>query len=241
MKRLALVFWTLAGFLVLVQVACSFGHSSNASAVAWEPYLVLKTADTRALEAVSAFESRHRQREDFPSFIHEAVAALAGSPACPGIGTVSPPQGSDTAYHATSCSGVLYSLIACPDGSACVVAGLSPGEAILFDTSGCTGTEAVSPNFSTFSVPSIGLAAVAPGALFRYDPTGTGPTDPSTYLMLAPNETGASFTVNSEYVYGSGCQPVGGVTVTAYTLAPNSATVTAMASAPVAGATIGIP
>lgn len=231
----------------LVLGACGGSGSSAASSSAWEPFLVLKAPNAHAQnELIASLSPRPKLTWNVWG---SAYAAASNSPGCPGIGTVAPPSASDSTYQATSCSGVLYSLLPCPDATGpCIVAGLPQGQAILFDTANCLSQgpgqdEFVSPSFDTFGTPSISSVAISPGILFRYDPQGLGAGDSSTYLMLAPGGgKEVQVTVQSEYVFGNGCAPVSSVNIQAFALAPNAASVTSMLSAAVpAPVSIGTP
>lgn len=247
MKRLAYSVWFLAGLVVLLNACVFGGSSSNAASSAWEPFLVLKAphAPAASLAAVTAADRKFQHEHGwYEVFVHEAVAATVNSPACPGIGTVSPPDSADTSYHATSCTGVLYQLSPCPRANTdCVVQGLAAGQAILFDTAGCTGNMAVTPNFQTFGTPSISDIAVIQGIVFRYDPGNLGASDPTTYLMVAPATPPAPFTVQSEFAFeDGGCKPVSGVTLPAYPVVANDPSITGMASATIPGpVSVGAP
>lgn len=245
-----LLTFSVSAFLLSLTFALllgCFGHgSSQAASSAWEPYLVLKAPHATADNAlVARLHERHLTWNPWG----DAYAVTANTAACPGIGTVAPPSPSDFDYLVTSCGGVLYRLSPCPDSTGpCVIDSLPQGQAILFDTANCSSAspgqdEFVSTAFTTNGVPSISEISVSPGILFRYDPTNLGSSDPSTYLMLAPGGgTESQVNVQSEYVFGQGCKSVAGVTVSAFTLAPNSTTVTQMASAAVAApVTIGTP
>lgn len=105
--------------------------------------------------------------------------------------------------------------------------------ALQFDGAGCTGNMYVG-EFSYNGNPGIGTGAITNGAVFRYDPSNTGPTDASTYYMVPANESSQTVTIQSIYA-ARGCQSVGPLSVSAWAVSANDPTVTGIQNAPVPG------
>lgn len=222
----------VSGMILGAALGChDSSNASSAPATGPAPAIFILAPNEKA-----AFSLTARRTDSFQAgnsgVTHQAVA-----PACaPGsIGTFSGRQGtpfSSSVEYGVSCTGAYFGI----DTSTGILTGLLDNQSVLYDQPGCQGKAYVSPNYSTFGVPSISQAAIDNSAVFRVDPHNLGAADASTYAYIPAGEKGDdTLVMASVYVYGSGCQALTvGPGTSFYALQPNDPQVSGESNAPVA-------
>lgn len=231
LKKFALATWTLLGVALLIN-ACGGSSVAAGPSVAPSIFIMAKN-DKHAFSLVYAARL-HPRRSMLAFIMGDAYAATAPS-TCPAgsIGTLTgrggSPFGSNIAYG-VSCTQTYFGV----DTSTGDLAGLDPGQAVLFSQVGCAGTGYVSPDVHFSGTPSIVAGAVIQSGVFYENVSGNGDNDANNYFYLPPNAQAQNISTASAYIAGIGCQlNLTASSNTMYQLQPNTVQASGENSAPV--------